>query len=78
MKIELYQEKNYLLTISSETENNGKFIWVVPKNIHQGIPNPYNYSIRISDLSKQSNFIESDLFVISPIDIALTFRIQFK
>lgn len=75
IKIELYQDNKFFLLIFPETENDGIFSWVVPKKLHSGIPDPYNYSIRLTDLSNQNNFIESDLFIISSRDFIYPFII---
>lgn len=63
IKIELFQNSSLLLTISPDTENDGKFSWNVPE-LHTNMLNIYNYFIRITDLINSNNFIDSDLFII--------------
>ncbi len=64
VKIELFQEGRYILTIIPEADNNGIFSWTVPESLKSPILKPYNYSIKITDLLNPNNYIESELFVV--------------
>jgi len=71
LKIELYRDEEYLLTITNKTENNGEFEWMVPLDMPfpPEIPNFnifHKYKIKIKDESTLNIIGVSSFFTIYP------------